>query len=218
MITTTNSNLSSNSSSSNPSYTAIFGQVTFYLVAGRLLFAWLLKPLYQWWWRWAQPPASAIWRPSPTNWAVVTGGTDGIGLEYARQLGALGYPLIIISRSPEKLATVRAAIERTVPACPAVRTIAFDFSLNSTEHYLELEKQLAAIAGPDTTGGHRIDVLVNNVGISFSTPEYFTVIAAKLPGLMGSMINVNVVAAVKMTAFVWSRMLEENRGVVLNIG
>ena len=207
MTTTTNS-------SSPSSYTAIFGQVAFYLVAGRLLFAWLLKPLYQWWW--AQPPASAIWRPSPTNWAVVTGGTDGIGLEYARQLGALGYPLIIISRSPEKLATVRAAIERTVPACPAVRTIAFDFSLNSTEHYCDLEKQLSVIAGPDT--GHRIDVLVNNVGISFSTPEYFTVIAAKLPGLMGSMINVNVVAAVKMTAFVWSRMLEENRGVVLNIG
>lgn len=185
---------------------ALFGQIAFYLLITRLII-WLLKPLYQW----VTQPRD-IWAPSPTNWAVITGGTDGIGLAYARQLAQIGYPIFIISRSEAKLASVKADIERSVPACPDVRTLAFDFSKNDPGHYEAVEKALASLAPG------RVDVLVNNVGVSFSTAEFFTVISARKPEVLEQMIHVNVVAAVKMTQLVWTRMLEENRGVVLNIG
>lgn len=38
--------------------------------------------------------------------SVVTGGTDGIGKQYAIELAKLGINIIIISRNPEKLKTV----------------------------------------------------------------------------------------------------------------
>ena len=43
-------------------------------------------------------------------WAVVTGATDGIGYEFARQLAQKGYNIVMISRNPEKLATKRQTI------------------------------------------------------------------------------------------------------------
>lgn len=39
-------------------------------------------------------------------WAVVTGATDGIGKEYARELARLGINIILISRNIEKLTRV----------------------------------------------------------------------------------------------------------------
>lgn len=39
-------------------------------------------------------------------WAVVTGATDGIGKEYARELARLGINIILISRNLEKLTRV----------------------------------------------------------------------------------------------------------------
>jgi len=38
--------------------------------------------------------------------SVVTGATDGIGKEYARQLAALGINIVLISRTESKLQTV----------------------------------------------------------------------------------------------------------------
>lgn len=39
-------------------------------------------------------------------WAIVTGATDGIGKEYARELARLGVNIILMSRSIEKLTKV----------------------------------------------------------------------------------------------------------------
>lgn len=39
-------------------------------------------------------------------WAIVTGATDGIGKEYARELARLGLNIILMSRSHEKLTRV----------------------------------------------------------------------------------------------------------------
>ena len=52
------------------------------------------------------------WMTGDNVWAVVTGATDGIGLEYAKQLAQKGYNLVIISRSEDKLrATQKSLIE-----------------------------------------------------------------------------------------------------------
>ena len=52
------------------------------------------------------------------SWAVVTGGTDGIGAEYARQLGLLGQNIIIIGRNAEKLAKMKTEIQNRSTKSP----------------------------------------------------------------------------------------------------
>ena len=37
------------------------------------------------------------------SWAMITGGSDGIGLEMAKELVRLGFNIVIIGRNPEKL-------------------------------------------------------------------------------------------------------------------
>lgn len=182
-------------------------------VLGRVVSLWLLLrlswPLLASLYR-RVVPRGEVWRPSPHNWAVVTGGTDGIGLAYCRQLAAMGYPLLVISRNIHKLNAVREELCRTVRHCPPIRVLAFDFSRNEESEYEKLEAALAQVG--------TVHVLVNNVGVSFRTAEYFTVISKTDPGLFESMINVNVVSMIKMTSMVWSGMCQRDSGVILNIG
>jgi len=45
------------------------------------------------------------------QWAIVTGATDGIGKEYAKELARLGVNIILISRNIDKLTQVAQEIE-----------------------------------------------------------------------------------------------------------
>src|ERR1022692_3770876 len=59
-----------------------------------------------------------------SNWAVVTGCTDGIGKAYAFELARKRFDLILISRSDEKLHAVSNKIKAIAPGID-VRTIVF---------------------------------------------------------------------------------------------
>ncbi len=78
--------------------------------------------------------------------AVVTGGTDGIGLEIARQLMAKGASVIVCGRRADRLAA--AAME-------GMEAISAD--LSSADGCDQLVKKLT---------GRPIDILVNNAGMS----------------------------------------------------
>ena len=47
-------------------------------------------------------------------WAIVTGATDGIGKEYARELARLGVNIILMSRSLDKLTKVAQEIGKLI--------------------------------------------------------------------------------------------------------
>ena len=44
------------------------------------------------------------------SYALVTGGTDGVGLEFCKILAGLGFNLVIVSRTQSKLEDVKASI------------------------------------------------------------------------------------------------------------
>ena len=59
------------------------------------------------------------------KWTVITGATDGIGKEYAKQIAAQGQNLVIVGRNSEKLAATKSEIEKLKVEC---RTIQADLS------------------------------------------------------------------------------------------
>ncbi|XP_048829303.1 very-long-chain 3-oxoacyl-CoA reductase-A isoform X3 [Brienomyrus brachyistius] len=134
---------------------------------------------------------------------VVTGATDGIGKAYAKELARRGFALVLISRSQEKLDDVSKSLEYLYNV--ETKTISVDFG--SLDVYRTIESGLA---------GLEIGVLVNNVGISYSYPEFFLNIQ-HLESFINTMINVNVSSVCQMTRLVLPGMVERSRGVVLNI-
>lgn len=104
-------------------------------------------------------------KPSNTNLLLCpTGATDGIGYEYACFFAKKGYNLLLISRNQEKLEDTKQKIADKYPKCKEIRLHQADFT--STEIYTDIKRVVEDLP--------RVDVLVNNVGISYKYPEYLT--------------------------------------------
>uniref|UniRef100_A0A671QZF4 3-ketoacyl-CoA reductase n=1 Tax=Sinocyclocheilus anshuiensis TaxID=1608454 RepID=A0A671QZF4_9TELE len=138
--------------------------------------------------------------PKLGKWAVVTGATDGIGKSYAEELARRGFSMMLISRSQEKLDDVAKSLESTYNV--ETKTIAVDYG--QADIYPKIEKGLA---------GLEIGVLVNNVGISYSYPEFFLHIP-DLENFITTMINVNITSVCQVSRH---KQHIGAKGVILNI-
>lgn len=84
---------------------------------------------------------------------MITGATDGIGLETAKHLASLGHRLVLHGRSPDKLAAARKAAEAQQPGSVVATELA---DLSDLSEVDELATRVA---------DHGIDVLINNAGV-----------------------------------------------------
>ena len=132
--------------------------------------------------------------------------TDGIGLEYANNLAKMGYSLLIISRSEEKLQKVKNELMNKNPKCGDIKTLAVDFTRDDI--YDKIGQQLNEL--------EVVDVLVNNVGMSFKIGEYFTKIT-DLKAFIHSIINCNIVSMTRMIHLILPKMVDRKRGIIINI-
>lgn len=138
------------------------------------------------------------------RWAVVTGCTDGIGKAYAQELARLGMDIVLISRSPYKLQNTAAQIESKYKS--KTKIIDIDFTAGN-EIYDRLRKELE---------GHDVGVLVNNVGMSISHPEYFLQVENS-EKVYRDLIECNMSSVTFMTNLILPKMVEKKKGVVINI-
>lgn len=124
------------------------------------------------------------------SWAVVTGGSDGIGLACAKNLAAKGFNIVLIARSLEKLNKCAEDIQKieTRTGLPVkTRVVQHDFAKLYTEeafHLMYVEK----LADLD------ISILINNVGVA----SHGNVIDMS-DEMMHNVVVVNSYAAVLLT-------------------
>jgi short-subunit dehydrogenase len=131
---------------------------------------------------------------------LVTGATSGIGAALAVMLAEHGATVGLVGRREQKLATVLEQCQSHVPAC---RMWVADLG--------ELDRAEAlAIEAWDTFGG--LDVLVNNAAIPKRRP--LTQVTADE---LGEVMRVNFESPVRMTMAVLPRMLDRDRGVIVNV-
>ena len=89
--------------------------------------------------------------------ALITGGTSGIGLAFARALAREGRPLVLVARDRARLATVAGDLSHAFGV--RVDTLAADLSDRA---------DVARVA--DRLRAGDIDLLINNAGFSLKTP------------------------------------------------
>lgn len=138
----------------------------------------------------------------------MTGGTDGIGAEYARQIAAMGQNIIIVGRNHQKLTVMKTEINEKYKV--QVETIQADLSQQD-----ETAKAVAKVKA--LSSEREIGVLVNNAGVAYEHPEYFHLIRDSEEKL-NSLVNVNCASLVQFTAAVIGAMAERKKGLIINIG
>ena len=97
-------------------------------------------------------------RYGKNSWAVVTGGSDGIGLAICLELARRDFNIVIISKNLKKMQAAQMAIWGVSVRCKVI-IIEFDFT-GTIDHAVEWY-QLAII---DRIKDLDISILINNVG------------------------------------------------------
>ncbi|KAK7735543.1 hypothetical protein SLS53_007456 [Cytospora paraplurivora] len=136
----------------------------------------------------------------PGSWAVVTGASDGLGKEYAKQLAAKGFNLVLVSRTQSKLEAL--AQEFKVET----KILAMDYSKDDASDYDRLA---------ELVNGLDIAILINNVGQSHSIPVPFIETDKKE---LQDIVTINCLGTLKTTQIIAPGMAQRKRGLILTMG
>ncbi|KAF8431183.1 hypothetical protein L210DRAFT_869988, partial [Boletus edulis BED1] len=98
-------------------------------------------------------------------WAVVTGASDGIGKEFALQLAAAGFNILLVARNEVALTSVAADIGIRMAGKVETRIQLVDFA--KTIPRRSMHSLHSVVSGLD------IGILMNNVGKSHAMPSCF---------------------------------------------
>lgn len=164
----------------------------------------LIKALHAIYKHLLRPSVDLAARYGRGSYAMITGGSDGIGKAFARELAARGFNLILVARNAEKLTAVENEIKARNPST-IVQKIAVDFVDCGTLQFFE--KIYEEVRNLD------ISILINNVGLDY--PEGFLdTDEQKLLNL----VKVNCIPSVFLCRKIMPKMrMRSKRSLVLNI-
>lgn len=133
--------------------------------------------------------------------ALVTGGTSGIGAEFARQLAARGDDLVLVARNPDRLADFATELKDRYGV--AVETISADLGVR--EEVQQVAARLGSTEQP-------IDLLVNNAGFGIPGP-----LATDDPSAQEYGIDVMIKAVLVLAAAAGTAMKVRGHGQIINV-
>src|SRR5271165_2025650 len=133
------------------------------------------------------------------KWALVTGGSSGIGVALAKQLAAGGTHVVLTARRRDRLEE----LARSLQQAHGIRTEVFPADLarpEAPQEIYDFTKQK----------GIEIDLLINNAGFG----QYGELTAVETQRLL-DMVQVNCAAVVHLTRLYLAEMMVRRRGDVL---
>lgn len=135
------------------------------------------------------------------SYALVTGGSSGIGLAFVKQLADKGYNICIISNEKEKLATLEKEIEtkQKVKCVSLYIDLAQDDAAQKV-HSFCIEKKLI------------IEVLINNAGFLIAD-EFINV----KPRRVNDLLKLHTLTPTLLCQFIAKDMINIGRGFILNV-
>ena len=134
-------------------------------------------------------------------WALITGGSSGMGLEYARQLSEIGCNLLLVSNQEEELK--KAAEELTQGKSIQVMT-----------HYQNLATETAAdeLLAYCQSENLQIDILINNAGMFF-----FEELSHKNEGKAMTMLRLHMFTPTRLCLLFGEEMKQRGYGYIINM-
>ncbi|KGO40599.1 Short-chain dehydrogenase/reductase SDR [Penicillium expansum] len=166
------------------------------------------------------PSTLQRYNPTKTNWALVTGATDGIGFGFGQELCARGFNVILHGRNAEKLERRRSELQALFPAV-YVAVIVRD-AQNLTADIDDVDAEVRDIirrsnetAGSDSQGHPgRLTVLINNVG-GETRPS--TLLKEYTFEDVQATISRNATFAIQITRVLATQLEENAPGLVMNV-
>lgn len=132
---------------------------------------------------------------NPTRYAVITGASSGIGEEFAKRLSKEGYALVLVARREERLRRLAESLDTD---CEIIAADLSDMN--------ECERLAAKLQNK------KIEIFINNAGFGSCGESFDIDTETEL-----HMIDVNVKAVHLLTKRILPKMVEENRGYILNV-
>jgi NAD(P)-dependent dehydrogenase (short-subunit alcohol dehydrogenase family) len=133
--------------------------------------------------------------------AIVTGASAGIGAATALELGRRGAKVVLAARREGELeAQARAVGQAGGEAMPIATDVADP-------------EQVSSLVANATRRFGRVDVVVNNAGVSWLRPLVATPAAD-----IARVVNVNLLGAMLLTREVLPGMLERGQGSIISVG
>ena len=139
------------------------------------------------------------------TWAVVTGASDGLGKEFATQLAAKGFNVVLVSRTQSKLEALAKELEDKFSGVQT-KILAMDFSKNDDADYGRLAQLLK---------GLDVGILINNVGQSHSIPVPFLQTTTEE---LQNIVTINCLGTLKTTQVVAPILAQRKKGLILTMG
>ena len=130
------------------------------------------------------------------KFAVITGASSGIGAEFARQLSARGYNLLLVARRSDRLEKLS---DQLTTVCEIMTA-----DLSKKSECLRLVKAL---------DDRRVDLFINNAGFGDCGPFLQTDLDKDL-----DMLAVNIRAVHILTKKIGPKLYKQGFGALLNVG
>ena len=151
------------------------------------------------------------------SWAVITGGSDGIGKAYALELAEKGLNVLLISRTESKLKNV---CEEITEKYSQIKTdyIVFDFLNDGKNSKMTFDELRLAIMHKEYYND--IGVLVNNVGtLPYAYESYYEKACdfGKLKSLEEQNHKINMKSQSLVTGIILPAFYKKSKGIIVNL-
>jgi short-subunit dehydrogenase len=138
----------------------------------------------------------------PASVVLITGGSSGIGAEFARAYGARGRNVVLVARREDRMRTLAAELA----AAHAIQADYIVCDLGAAGSGQQLYDEVAR-------RGYLVDTLINNAGFGIVGPRFDE---TPLPRAL-EMVQVNVAVLVELTGLYLPEMRARGRGAIINV-